>query len=188
MTKADNKNVHKNQHSADDVKEAIDKLQGSDRVGSASQVLTTAGGAAAGVSAAGAVAAAAGASTLLGSTTLAGTLGGIFVATTPVGWVVGCAVAGAAAAYGVSRLVRSGGRNDRVREEIVERLSKKLAQIRTRNTQRAALAEFQKVMTETIQGGFISNEQATRMVDLVEEGKLSIEIALARIRGLLSAD
>lgn len=188
MKKADNKNTHQNQHSTEDVIDAIEKLKGSDRVGSASQALTTAGGAAAGVSAAGAVAAAAGASTLFGSTTLAGTLGGFLVASTPVGWVVGCAVAGAAAAYGVSRLVRSGGRNDRVREEIVERLSKRLAQMRARNTQPTTMTELRQAMTEAIQGSYISNEQAARMVDLVEEGKLGVEIALARIRSLCSVE
>lgn len=188
MTNAGDNVAPSSAESADDVQSAIEKLQGSDRVGDAGQLLTTAGGAAAGASAAGAVAAAAGASTLLGSTTLASVLGGVVVTSTPVGWVVGCAVAGAAAAYGVSRLVRSGGRHDRIREELIERLSKRLTQLKTGDAKSSAMDDLRQGMARAIRHGHISEDQATRMVELVETGKLDIQIALARITAFSSDD
>ena len=94
---------------------AAKKLSGSDRIGLAAQVVAAAGGAGAGAAMAGPAASAAGATTLLGSTTLAGLLGGLFVTTTPIGWVVGTTALGAAAGLGIAWLARSGGRQDRVR-------------------------------------------------------------------------
>jgi hypothetical protein len=173
----------------DDVKAAIDKLRGRDRLGNASQMLTTAGGAAAGASAAGALAATAGASTLLGSTTLASAIGGVLVVSTPVGWVVGCAFIGAATAYGVSKLVRSGGRNDRVREEIIDRLLKRLKDIETKKPPLAStMTQLRDHIAAAIRNETLTNEQANRMLDLIEAGKLSVEIALERILALSSAD
>ena len=72
---------------------ALKKIENSprDRIGILGEVGIVAGGIAGGTAAASGVAAVAGASTILGSTTLGGALGGIFVATTPVGWFIGTA-------------------------------------------------------------------------------------------------
>jgi hypothetical protein len=174
----------KKNSSDDDVRAAIEKLQGKDRLGNVSQLLTTAGGAAAGASAAGAVAAAAGTTTLLGSTSLASALAGIAVVSTPIGWVAGCAIVGAAAAYGVSKLVRSGGRNDRVREEIIERLSKRLMDIDSDRTRLDAMQLLRQSLSDAIRNGKLVENQAIRLLDLIENGKLSISVALERINGL----
>jgi hypothetical protein len=104
----------------------IKKLKSNARADVAGQVGGTVAGAAGGAAAAGVVASAAGTSTILGSTVLGSALGGIFVASTPVGWIVGCAIAGAAGVYALSRITRSGGRTEQFREELRERLSAKL--------------------------------------------------------------
>lgn len=188
-SKKNNINAATNTSENDDVKAAIEKLRGTDKLGNASQILTTAGGAAAGASAAGALAATAGASTLLGSTTLASAIGGVLVVSTPVGWVVGCAFIGAATAYGVSKLVRSGGRNDRVREEITERLLNRLKDIKTKKTPTAStIIQLRDHIANAIRNETLTDDQANRMLDLIESGKLSIEIALERILALSSAD
>jgi hypothetical protein len=139
------------------------------------------------VAASGTIASVAGASTLLGSTTLASSLGGVFVATTPVGWVVGAAIASAATAYGVSKLVRSGGRHDRLRQEISERLSKRLAKIRSTDTQRSTMDQLQECIAKAMQNNHLSNEQAERMLGLVKKGKLDVHIAVMRVRHLMEA-
>ncbi len=168
-----------------DVEDTINKLQGGDRVGHAGQAILTIAGGASGVAASGAIASAAGASTLLGSTSLAGLLGGVFVTATPVGWVVGAAIAGSAAAYGVSKLVRSGGRQDRLRQEISNRLSKRLSELRSKGIQQSALEQLQHSITQAIESGHLSNEQAERIIGLVENGKLNPELALSRVKSLL---
>jgi hypothetical protein len=168
-----------------DVEDTINKLQGGDRVGHAGQAILTIAGGASGVAASGAIASAAGASTLLGSTSLAGVLGGVFVTATPVGWVVGAAIAGSAAAYGVSKLVRSGGRQDRLRQEISNRLSKRLSALRSKGIQQSALEQLQHSITYALKSGHLSSDQAQRMLGLVENGKLDPELALSRVRTLL---
>ena len=83
-----------------------------DKVELSSDVMSAIGSGAVGAAAAGSLATAAGASTLLGSTSLASVLGGVFVTTTPIGWVVGAAVAAGAAGYGISKLINSINKDD----------------------------------------------------------------------------
>ena len=110
-------------HRQDDGEALAEKLAGRDRIGVAGDVLVTTAGAAAGAAAAGTVAAAAGASTIAGSTILGSVLGGVFVAATPLGWVVGTVVVGGAAAYALSRIVHSGGIQDERRRRWRETLA-----------------------------------------------------------------
>ena len=109
-----------------DVRTGLKRLEGKDRLGRLGEIAGVAGGVAAGVSAAGAIAGAAGATTLLGSSTAAAVLGGVLVTATPVGWIVGCAAVGGAAAYGIAKLARSGGRQDAIRERLKAALKKRL--------------------------------------------------------------
>jgi hypothetical protein len=168
--------------STEDIESAISKLSKSDRVGKASELLSVVGGAAAGASAAGAVASAAGATTLLGSTTLAGALGGVFVATTPVGWIAGCALAGSAAVYGVSRMLRSGGKNDQLRTEIVGRLSARLKALRHLEGAEAPTATLREHVEHALVDNTLSSEQAHRIIALVESGKMDPGVAIERMK------
>lgn len=172
-------------HSQEDIALAIEKLKGRDRFGKFGQWATTLSGAAAGGATAGSIAAAAGATTLLGSTTLASALGGVFVVATPVGWVVGSAVAGGALAYGVTRLVKSGARNDRIREEVVERLSTRLEEMKKRAALKPDSFELlQACMAEAVRRGLISDEVVSRTLNVVESGKLDVNVAIKRITDL----
>jgi hypothetical protein len=166
-----------------DIQETIGKLKGKDRVGTFGQVVSTAGGAGAGAAAAGTIAGAAGASTLLGSTSLGSLLGGVFVTATPIGWVAGCALAGAAVAYGLSKAIHSGGRNDRIREETVKRLTARLKSLQNRRQDLSVpLAQLKINIGNAIRDEHISNEQAARLVTAVENGNLDTSVALARIK------
>lgn len=173
-------------HSVDDIKAAISKLSKSDRVGTASRLLTLVGGAAGGASAAGAVAGAAGATTLLGSSSLAGLLGGVFVVSTPVGWIAGCALAGGAAAYGVSRLIKSGGMNDQIRTDMVGRLTTRLEGLLNRSEAvvTPAAETFREYIELAVADKTLSAEQAHRVVTLVASGKLDPALAIERIKKL----
>ncbi len=184
MTKVHNETEPAESTSTEELETAIKNLKGKDRVGSAGQILTTIGGAAAGGAAAGSIASVAGVSTLLGSTSLAGALGGIFVVATPVGWVVGCVLAGAATAYGLSKMVKSGGRNDRVREELIAKISKRLNKESVKNSGSLDMQELQHSLAQAIREGNLSEDDAFRLVSLVESGKLKVDIALLRIKSL----
>ena len=166
---------------------AIKKLRARDTVGVSAEVLATAGGAAAGAAAAGTVASVAGASTLLGSSVLGSAFGGIFVATTPVGWVVGSAVLVGAAGYGLTKLARSGAQQDRLRREIVERLARRLESLNRDGETKTQLTELTQLVTVALAAGLITDVQGQRMVDLVERGSLEVEVAVRRLKDLALA-
>ena len=166
------------------ISNAIKKLSGRDKVGVSAEVLSAAGGAAAGVAAAGTVAGVAGATTLLGSTGLASLLGGIFVTTTPVGWVIGSAFLAGAAGYGLAKMVRSGAAQDRTRKELVERLSKRLEAMQEQSAERASLIELTQLVAVANTVGLITESQGQRMVDLVEKGALNSTLAVERLKAM----
>jgi hypothetical protein len=163
---------------------AIDQLKGKDKVGVAGESLATAGGVAAGTVAAGSLASAAGATTLLGSSTLAGVFGGIFVTTTPVGWIIGCAAVAGAAGYGITKLVRSGSEQDHVRKEIIERLNNRIQNIKIEEKNQNIFIELNQVLSVAIMSGLINEEQGKKMILLIEKGLLDPEIALKRIKDM----
>lgn len=167
----------------DKLRHALDKMRGRDRVGVAGESAALAGSAAAGAALAGSVAGAAGASTLLGSTTLAGVLGGVFVTATPVGWVLGSAVVAGALGYGAVRLVRSGGKQDRLRAEISDRLNTRLETLEQRCAIDSDL-DIGRLIAERLEAGVITPEAAQRIVSLVEKGHLDPELAAQRLRAI----
>ncbi|MCE2660397.1 MAG: hypothetical protein LW854_19485 [Rubrivivax sp.] len=160
----------------------IDAMHGRDRVGVSAEAAAVAGGAAAGVAASGAIAGAFGATTLLGSSTLASALGGVFVTTTPVGWVIGSAALMGAAGYGVARLIRSGAEQDRARLEIMGRLSERLGALQT--TAAEPVDELAQLVSVCMVSQLISDEQGQQLVGLVERGALDASLAVMRLRAL----
>ena len=169
---------------ANQLNDVIAKLKGKDKVGVAGEALATVGGGAAGIAAASTLASAAGATTILGSSSLASVLGGTLVATTPIGWVIGAAVVVGAAGYGITKLVRSGSKQDQVRKQLIKSLETRLANLNKNETNEFPLNSLNQLLPIVIENGLISEEQAERMVDLIESGCLKAEIALQRIKSL----
>ena len=170
---------------ADQLNEMIAKLKGKDKVGLAGEALAAVGGGAAGVAAASTLASVAGASTILGSSSLASVFGGAFVATTPVGWVVGAAVVAGAAGYGITKLVRSGSEQDQLREQLIKSLEARLANLNKNEKIDLPFNALSQLLPIVIEKGLISEQQAERMVALIENGSLKAEIALQRIKSLI---
>ena len=83
-----------------------------DKVGILADIGITGVGAVLGAAGAGVLATAAGATSIPVLTTVGSWVGVTLVGATPIGWVVGTAAAGAAVAYGVSRLVKGSGYNE----------------------------------------------------------------------------
>lgn len=175
-------NISTQLEAKDKIEKAIETLEGKDKVGVLGEGLAAVGGAAAGVAAAGSIASAAGATTLLGSTTLASTLGGVFVTTTPVGWIVGAAAVAGAAGYGISKLVRSGSEQDQIREQIIKRFKDRLIRMSIDHSRITEIDELRELLPIMISNDIISEDQANRMLKLIESGNLSPSLALQRLR------
>lgn len=166
------------------IAEAIHKLKRPDKVGVAGVGLGTSAGVAGGTAAAGALASAAGATTLLGSTTLASALGGVFVAATPIGWVVGCGIAGGAIGLGIAKLIRSGGAQDQIREDMIKRFQAKLDTLQRSEGKQYNLDNLKTALSAAINNNLISDAQAERLVKLVSDGKLQAKVALERLKAI----
>jgi hypothetical protein len=171
---------------------ALEKMKNNprDRFGILGELGVTGLGVTAGVAASGAVAAAAGAATLAGSTTLASILGGIFVTTTPVGWVVGAAVAGGALAYSAGKLVRSGGKCD-----MLKRISIRELEHRINSMKQEALStpvhetKMSKVITSIqylISNSQMGQEKATEILAAIEKRKLSVDEAFELLQAIVN--
>jgi len=169
------------------LKKTIQALGGRDKIGLSGEVLTAAGSVAAGVAASGAIAGAAGATTLAGSTTLASIFGGIFVTTTPVGWVIGSAVIAGAAGYGLAKMIKSGSHQDHIRKEIIERLQERLRQFQLTREKKSTAKELTQLLLVSVAADVMSEEQAKKVIDLVERGMLDQDMALKRVKDMALA-
>lgn len=169
---------------------ALGKLEGKDAVGRTGELLGSAGGAAAGAAAAGTIASAAGATTLLGSTTLAGALGGVFVAATPIGWIIGVTAAGGVVAFGIAKMIRSGTRQDEIRANLKVTIKRKVEEIdsaaKPQAVQKYLFQRLELKLAEAVKRGALPNETSQRILLLVAKNKLSVDMALDRISRLLA--
>jgi hypothetical protein len=165
---------------------ALVKLKEKDKVGVVGEFLSTATAASAGALSAGAVATFAGASTILGSSSLGTLLGGFFVASTPIGWVVGCAAGAGALGLGISKLCSSGGRADEKREKFAADINVKLKQdihsvsdVHDQNMQM-----FLNYLEMAVVDDKITVANAQRIEGLVLKGCMSVEVAIKRLAQL----
>ncbi len=167
---------------------ALEKLKSRDKVGVAGELLTSAFSASAGAVSAGTLASIGGASTLLGSSTLGTILGGVFVTSTPIGWVIGCAAGAGALGFGLSKLIASGGKEDAKRKILAEDIKSKI--LKTSNQCEEVYNEktnqFNDQLKLSIQLNTLTVINAQRLEKLVLDGKLSVEIALDRLNQLNS--
>jgi len=171
--------------------QALEKMKNSprDRVGTVGEFVGTVIGVTGGGAASGKIAALFGANTLLGSSTLAKLLGGIFVTTTPVGWIVGCAIGGGALAYGVSKLVRSGGKSDAKREMNIRELTDLIAKKKRESESTGVSEEKYKRLIESLQllviNRRITQEKSEELLRDIKNGRISIDFAFNVIEGML---
>jgi hypothetical protein len=169
----------------------IDDLEAapSDRVRILGDVGITTVGLGLGAAAAGTVATMAGATAIPLVTTAASWLGVTAVAATPVGWVVGVALAGGALAYGVSRLIRDGGMSEGRKRELLQVYRERLKEIHHREqAQEVTVSDRNRFITslrEVIEKDAISPKKAFQLVEAVESGSIPLSQAYALVAGLL---
>lgn len=153
------------------------------------RILADLGIASAGAAGAGAVAAVAGASVVplgWGITALTGF--GLAVAA-PVTLVAGAAVAGGAVTYGVTQAVRFKARQQGMREQMIRQLDELLRDMGYAETKGQTTEEdktkFILLLEEPIKLGLISSDDASDLIQLVENGQLSLFEAYRLIRDIL---
>ncbi|WP_427772362.1 hypothetical protein [Comamonas thiooxydans] len=172
----------------------IDDLEASpsDRVRILGDVGITSVGIGLGAAAAGTVATIAGATAIPVVTTAASWLGVTAVAATPVGWVVGAALAGGALAYGVSRLIRDGSLSEGRKRELLQVYRERLQEMQRREQVQEITAldrnRFITSLREVIDKDAISPQRAFQLIDAVERGAMPLSQAYSLVAGLLERD
>lgn len=171
----------------------IDDLEASpsDRVRILGDVGITSVGVGLGAAAAGTVATIAGATAIPVVTTAASWLGVTAVAATPVGWVVGVALAGGALAYGVSRLIRDGGLSEGRKRELLQVYRERLQEMQRREQAQEVTTpdrnQFITSLREVIEKDAISPQKAFQLIDAVERGAMPLSQAYSLVAGLLDS-
>jgi hypothetical protein len=157
-----------------------------DRFGILGHLGVTGIGACAGAAASGTIAATAGVTTLAGSTMLGSVLGGVFVVTTPVGWVIGTAAAGAMLAYTAGRLIRGGAKADLRKRLTIEELEKRISELhrqgREADQREKKVAALITGLQYLVVNARISQERSTKVLAAVDIGELSVDDALDAIQ------
>jgi hypothetical protein len=166
--------------------EALVNAEGRDKVGILGEVLATGVGTAGGLAGSAAIASVAGATTttFMGSSLLGGVLG-IGAVTTPVGWVIGCAVAGTALTYGLTRMIKSGVHNDQVRVEVISEIIKRKKAGILQKRKNAHINQLKNLLDTCVSQSKITKEKAAQLLALVTNNKLNVLIALKRVKDLL---
>jgi len=173
---------------------ALEKMKKSprDRIGILGELGVTGLGAAAGAALSGAAAGVAGVATLAGSSTLASILGGVFITTTPIGWVVGSVAAGAGLGYAASKLVRSGGKSDVYRINSIRDLEARISQLKAKSATVASSEDkFRQVITGLqylLVNGRVSQEKATELIVGIQQQKIAIDDVFQTIEQLVRTD
>lgn len=169
----------------------IDDLESSpsDRVRILGDVGVTSVGIGLGAAAAGTVATIAGATAIPVVTAAASWLGITAVAATPVGWLVGVALAGGALAYGASRLIRDGSLSEGRRRELLQVYKERLQEVKFREqAQEIAAPDRNRFITslrEMIEKDAITAKNAFQLIDAVERGAMPLSRAYSLVAGLL---
>lgn len=176
--------------SREDYLDALEKIirDGSDGFSKMSTGVLTALGLGAGAAVAAPLAGACGVSTLLGSQLLGSALGGVFVAATPVGWLVGASALGGALMYGLSRIARRGGREDQKRTMLRRDIRQKILQ-RTGGSlesEDASLRRVAEILKLAALQDRIDSAKGMQILSDLKTGRITADDALRDIQSRLA--
>jgi hypothetical protein len=174
------------QFSEEEYDEALTNAEGRDKVGILGEVLATGVGTVGGLAGSGVIASVAGVTTttFMGSSLLGGVLG-IGAVTTPVGWVIGCAVAGTALTYSLTIMIKSGVHNDRVRNEVINEIKKRKKEEILQKRRSAHIDQLKGLLDTCVSQSKLTKEKSAQLLALATNNKLNVLIALKRVKALL---
>lgn len=142
-----------------------------------------------GAAAAGTAASAMGATSIFGLTAAAKVIGITLASATPIGWVLGASVAGAAAAYGITRMIRGGGISEGKRNELLLQYQQQLKDVEAKERAGSISGDdktnFIVSLRELIEKDVIAPEKASQLIELVEQGRIPISQAVSIVQDLL---
>lgn len=142
-----------------------------------------------GAAAAGTLASVVGATSVWGLTSAASWLGLTAVSATPVGWIIGTAVAGGALAYSVSRMIHGGGLSEGRKLELLQKYREEANFIDAKEIS-GSISDKDRTafiisLRELIDKDAISPEKAIKLIEQVEHGRIPISQAIELVQAIL---
>lgn len=132
-----------------------------------------------GAVAAGGVVAVAGVSTAIPVVTAL--TGYVIIGATPIGWVAGAAMGGAAVAYGFSKLIQSGAEVEGRKRELLAKIGEELAEIKMKEkasqVSEQDRTDFYVSLRLPVEIDLMSPKTAQELIAAVEKGQISISQA-----------
>ncbi|NYG35178.1 hypothetical protein HZU83_11230 [Sphaerotilus montanus] len=142
-----------------------------------------------GAAAAGTAATLAGVTAIPLVTTAASWLGVTAVAATPVGWIIGAALAGGALTYYVSRLIRDGSLSEGRKRELLQTYKERLQEVQRREQAQEVTSSdrntFITSLREMIEKDAIPPKKAFQLIEAVERGAMPLSQAYSLIAAIL---
>jgi len=178
--------------SKEELLKTIKKLENNsnDLVGVLADVGIVAVGGGLGALGAGALATAAGATAIPVLTTVGSWVGVAIVGATPIGWVVGTAVAGGAAVYGVSRLIKGSGFSEGKKQELLNKLKERVKEVESKQVSSGLTEDDTKkfilFLKEPLEHELISPEDVYGLMDAVAKGQMPLKEAYQYVKDLLA--
>jgi len=129
---------------------------------------------------------------LFGSTWLAGVTGAsttaavVATAATPIGWAIAVTAGITASAYGLFKLIRSGGLNDQRRQEIGKELRKAIQELEAKNITKEQITIVIKIINGLMTKGIWEKEKGARFISGVESGAIKIDFAIKTLSAFAS--
>jgi hypothetical protein len=124
----------------------------------------------------------------LGGKAAIGLFGWSLAAATPIGWIIGGVVAGSAAAYGISRLIRDGAISEGRKKELLQQFTEQLKDIKAKESANsitdADRTNFTISLRELIEKDILPPEDAAKMIAQVAQGIVPLSDALLLVQNL----
>ena len=111
------------------------------------------------------------------------------VVAAPLGLVAGAALAGGAACYGVSRLIKGGGYNEAKKAELLKQLKEQRREVETKE-RASKLGDSDKTkfivcLKEPVRLNLISPQDAQHLMRAVETGQMPIKEAIKIVQAIV---
>jgi hypothetical protein len=176
-----------NKFSKEELSQLISKLQTDSKA--RYQILTDVGIAGVGMAGAGAVATVTGTSIVPIGWGITALTGFVTVVAAPVGLVVGAAVVGGVATYSITQAVRfrayQHGKRDQLIQQLIEMLRDMDYYQTKAQTTKADKTRFSLFLGEPVKLGLISPESAYELIQLVENGSITLFEAYRLVKDIL---
>ncbi|CAN5616650.1 hypothetical protein BH23CYA1_BH23CYA1_14110 [soil metagenome] len=118
--------------------------------------------------------------------------GYVLISATPVGWVAGAAMGGAAVAYGFSKLIQSGAEVEGKKKELLSKIKEDLKDVERKEKASQVSADdksdFYILLKLPLEMDWISPEDAQALISSVENGQISLSRAYKLVTEIVQSE